>query len=127
MQTNFQSLFLTSFTAPELKFLIRQELETFFEKYKQINQAPEDDQLLNIKEAATLLSLSVPSMYRLCNEKKIPNLKKAGKILFSKQELMEWAKEGRRKTKTEIAEDAENHLASLGNKKKSLTVNHPIS
>lgn len=81
----------------------------------------EEDQLLTIKEAANLLKYSVPSMYRLISANKIPNLKKGGKILFSKEELITWAKEGRRKTVDEIAEDAEKHLGKLGNKKAAAT------
>lgn len=118
MQTNFQSLFVTTLTAPELKFLLRQELESFFEQNNlQAKNPPEADCLLDIKEAGSLVKLSVASMYRLCGEKKIPNLKKAGKILFSREELIEWAKDGRRKTITEISEDAEKHLGQLGQKK----------
>ena len=77
----------------------------------------EKDEFLDIKSAAFFIKLSVPSLYRLCNEKKIPNLKKSGKILFSKEELINWAKEGRRKTVMEINEDAERHLGKLGEKK----------
>lgn len=116
---NFQSLFLTSLTGPELKILIRQGISDFFETHAPTTQnMPEKDELLTIKEAADFIKLSVPSMYRLCGEKKIPNLKKGGKILFSKEELMQWAKDGRRKTISEITEDAERHLGSLGAKQK---------
>lgn len=125
METNFQSLLLTSLTPPELKFLLRQELEAFFgQKNVQNHANNEDDQLLTIKEAAKLLKYSVPSMYRLISEKKIPNLKRGGKILFEKDELLEWAKEGRRKTVKEITEDAEKYLGSIGQKKIANLKNH---
>ena len=79
----------------------------------------EKDEFLDIKEAAFLLKYSLPSMYRLVKTREIPSLKKAGKILFSKEELIKWAKEGRRKTVVEINEDAEKYLGTLGQKKSS--------
>lgn len=79
----------------------------------------EKDELIPIKEAALVVKYSLPSMYRLVNSREIPSFKKAGKILFSKEELIKWAKEGRRKTVMEIAEDAERHLGSLGDKKRA--------
>lgn len=122
MQTNYQSLFLTSFSVPELKSLLRQELADFFEQKKAIDQhCQEEDQFLTIKEAAKLLKYSVPSIYRLISKNEIPNLKRGGKILFNKKELLAWAQEGRRKTITEITEDAEKHLGNLGNKKRLAT------
>lgn len=123
METNFQSLFLTTFTAPEFKFLLRQELEAFFERKKNSDlQCQEEDQLLTIKEAADLLKYSVPSIYRLISAKQIPNLKRGGKILFSKDELLAWAKEGRRKTVKEIEEDAERYLGAQGDKKRAINL-----
>lgn len=81
------------------------------------NPTSEEEKLLTLKQAAHLISYSVPSMYRLINARQIPSIKKGGKILFSKEELLKWANEGRRRTVTEITEDAEKHLGKLGNKK----------
>lgn len=111
-----ESLFLTSLTAPEIGLLFRKELDRFFDDHKEIDPTPKEEQLLSLKEAAVFIKLSVSSMYRLCNEKKIPNLKRGGKILFHKDELLAWAEEGRRKTVMEKDEDAERHLEKLGKK-----------
>jgi len=72
---------------------------------------PDPDQLLNIKEAAQLINLSVPTIYGLVASSKIPVCKKAKKLYFSKRELMDWIKSGRKKTNEEIDREAQRHLA----------------
>lgn len=116
------ALLITAFSVSDLKNLFRKELEIFFETHG-VNKAntPEEDTLLTIKEVAALLKLSVPSIYRFCGEKSIPHLKKRGKLLFSKKEIIKWAMEGRRKTINEIHADAEIWLDDLGQKK---AINH---
>lgn len=85
---------------------------------------PDKDQLLNINEAAAFLKMSRAGIYKLCGERKIPNLKKFGKILFSKDELIAWTKEGRRKTRNEINAAAEKHLDATGKKKAAKLSGH---
>ena len=80
-----------------------------------------EEELLTIKEAANFLKYSVPSIYRLVSENKIPHFKKGSKLLFKKDELTAWLNEGRRKTVTEISNDAERHLEELGQKKRHAT------
>jgi predicted DNA-binding transcriptional regulator AlpA len=102
--------------APNPFDLINQELQDIkciLLELKNNSILPEKEQLMDIKEAAKFIKLSVPSLYRLCGQNKIPNLKREGKILFSEKELIEWAKKGRRKTTAEIAEEAENKLEEL--------------
>jgi len=80
-----------------------------------------EEELLTIKETAIFLKYSVPSIYRLVSENKIPNFKKGSKLLFRKDELIAWLNEGKRKTVNEIGDDAERHLEELGRKKKAGT------
>ena len=51
-------------------------------------------------------------------EGKIPNIKKEGKIYFERAALIEWLQSGKRKTKTEIAAEANIHLTSRVKKPK---------
>lgn len=74
---------------------------------------PDRDQLLNLEEAAEFVRLSAASLYRLCGEKKIPHIKQKGRFLFSTKELLQWAKDGRRKNYKEIAADADKKLADF--------------
>jgi len=61
-------------------------------------------QLLNIKEAACLLRLSVPAIRNLIRYNKIPFTKPSGKILFIESDLINWVDSGKvATTKKEVA------------------------
>lgn len=70
----------------------------------------ENNDLLTINEAATLLNLAKPTIYGLVCHSKIPCMKKGKKLYFSREELTTWIKQGKRKTLEEIQEDGENYL-----------------
>lgn len=74
---------------------------------------PEVADILTIKEAAELLGLSVSSVYGLVHKKAIPVCKRGKKLYFSRQELLDWIKDGRKKTAKEIDAEAERHLLQL--------------
>lgn len=65
------------------------------------------DELLTIQQAAELLSLSVPTLYGYVHRQEIPNHKNKKRLYFMRAELMEWVKNGRRKTVEEINASAE--------------------
>jgi excisionase family DNA binding protein len=72
-------------------------------------QAPEE-LLLTIQQAADLLNLSVPTIYGLVSRSDIPVSKRGRRLYFSKQELLEWVKAGRKKTNSEIEAEAQNYI-----------------
>jgi excisionase family DNA binding protein len=67
--------------------------------------------LLNIQEAADLLHLSVPTCYTKVSKRELPHTKKGGRLYFSRQELLGWLKQGRRKTNTELEQEANDYVA----------------
>ena len=77
---------------------------------------PDSDQLLTIQQAGELVNLSVPTLYGHVQRAAIPVCKKGKRLYFSKQELTEWIKQGRKKTLSETASEAQNYL--LTHKKK---------
>lgn len=101
-----ENLIFTQLSIPEVKRMFRQELESFFENHKQnLVTQTEQDQLLNIKQAAALVNLSVPTLYQRVQHSKIPVIKSGGKLLFSRFELLAFVKSGRRKTINEIDQE----------------------
>src|SRR5690554_3617108 len=82
-------------------------------------QKPTDqpEQLLTIQEAAEFLSLTVPTMYSKVSKGELPVMKRGKRLYFSRTELLEYLKEGRRKTNAEIEQEAK---AYLSNNKKAL-------
>lgn len=80
-------------------------------------QPPTDqpEQLLTIQEAAEFLSLTVPTMYSKVSKREIPCMKRSKRLYFSRTELLEYLKDGRKKSNAEIEQEAEAYL--LNNKK----------
>ena len=72
---------------------------------------PPADEVLTLTQAAELLDLKPDTVYQLVHERKIPFSKPNGRRLyFSRAELTAWVQRGRKRTATEIAADASQHL-----------------
>lgn len=75
---------------------------------------PEADKHLTIQQAAEFLTLSVPTIYGLVSKAQLPVSKRGKRLYFSKQELTEWIKAGRKKTVSEIEVAAQKHIIRKG-------------
>lgn len=60
------------------------------------------DELLTVHQTAELLSLSVPTIYGLIAKSEIPVMKRSKRCYFSKNEILEYLKEGRKRTNSEV-------------------------
>ena len=80
------------------------------------NRNKTENDLLTIKQAAELLSLSVPTIYGYVHRAEIPVCKRLGtkRLIFSKQELIEWIRAGRKKTVSEIESEADHYVPKKG-------------
>ncbi len=72
---------------------------------------PEADRLLTIQQAGEILCLSVPTIYGLVSRSEIPCMKKGKRLYFSKTELTDWIKAGRKKTISEIEQETNQYLS----------------
>ena len=84
------------------------------------NEQPTTDQpeqLLTIQEAAEFLSLTVPTMYSKVSKGELPVMKRSKRLYFSRTELVDYLKDGRKKSNAEIEQEAK---AYLSNNKKGL-------
>lgn len=73
------------------------------------------EQLLTIQEAAEFLSLTVPTMYSKVSKGELPVMKRSKRLYFSRTELLDYLKDGRKKSNAEIEQEAKAYL--LNNKK----------
>ncbi|RFZ91065.1 DNA-binding protein [Mucilaginibacter conchicola] len=81
-----------------------------FEKLEQveslvINLQPkneEENELMNVQEAAQFLKISVASLYTRVSRNEIPVSKPGKRLYFNRTELIDWIRGGRKKTLTEI-------------------------
>ncbi len=73
---------------------------------------PETDELLTVQDVAKFLSLSVPTIYGLISKNELPVMKRSKRCYFSKIELINYLKQGRKKTIAETGKVAENYVTS---------------
>jgi excisionase family DNA binding protein len=81
-----------------------------------VEPTDQPDQLLTIDEVATLLHLTKPTVYSKVSKNELPGVCKQGKRLyFDRQTIIDWIKQGRKKSNAEIEQEAKAYL--LNNKK----------
>jgi excisionase family DNA binding protein len=71
-----------------------------------------EEQFFTIHEAAQFLNLSVPTIYGYVSRSAIPVSKRGKRLYFSKLELIQWVKDGRKKTASEIESEAASYVKS---------------
>ncbi len=103
-----QNLVFTQLSIPEVRQLLRDELESFFAEKQSGAKRIETDEISGIELAIELTGLAKPTIYGLVSERKIPHSKQGKRLYFSRQELLEWIRDGKRKTQAESKIEAEN-------------------
>ncbi len=103
---------------PEAVRLLFNKLDNIERLLNSQNNQPESDQLLTIKEASSVILLSASTIYGLVSRNEIPFSKRPNskRLWFSKLDLINWIKEGRKKTIAEITAEA-NTYVKINNKK----------
>ena len=109
---------LTFYKLPEAVTMLTKEVSELkrllIEKQEQtLTDQPE--QLLTIDEVATLLHLTKPTVYSKVSKGELPVMKRGKRLYFSRTELLEYVKAGRKKSNAEIEQEAKAYL--LYNKK----------
>lgn len=73
--------------------------------------------VMNLEEAALFTGMSKSSLYKLTHRQVIPHYKPNGKLIyFEKTELLNWMRQNRISSSTEIGEKAQQQLQELANK-----------
>ena len=79
-------------------------------------------ELLNVQQAADLMGVAVQTVYGYVNRREIPHHKPKKRLLFDREELMAWVREGKRLTsddmKTEAREKADALLCEVAKRKR---------
>lgn len=80
------------------------------------SEAPvESDELLTVKDAANFLHLTVPTIYGLISRKELPVMKRSKRCYFSKHDLLNYLKAGRKKTNVELSAEADSYMSRKKN------------
>ncbi len=67
------------------------------------------DELMTVEQASAFLSLSVPTIYSKTSKRELPYMKRGKRLYFSREELTEYLKAGRKPTNAQLSADAENY------------------
>ena len=70
------------------------------------------EELLTIQQASELLNLSVPTLYSKVSKGELPVMKRSKRLYFSRTELIEYLKAGKRKSSAEIEAEADAYLSN---------------
>jgi excisionase family DNA binding protein len=68
------------------------------------------DQLFTIEEAAEFLHLAKATIYSKVSKGELPVMKQGKRLYFSKTELLDYLKKGRKKSFDEVEQEAQNFL-----------------
>ena len=103
----------TKETNDKLPEIIEPEQEAGREETDTKNQpAIYNKKYLNIDEAVEYLNMAKATIYIYTSQKKIPHFKRGRNLFFKRDELDNWIEGGRRRTKAEIDQMAEDYLNS---------------
>ena len=94
-------------TLEEIRAAVRDEMQTFAATF-QLQRTTEPDEIGGIDLAIKITGKAKPTIYSMCAGRLIPHSKRGKQLYFSRSELTKWLRDGKRKTKSEIALDAEN-------------------
>ena len=102
------------FTREEFKDFIyesvKEQLQEFSSKFNANSTEETKDKILDIKGASILLNLTVPTIYSKVSKGELPFMKRSKRLYFSTMELMQYLKQGRKKSNFEIEQEAEADL-----------------
>jgi len=71
---------------------------------------PAQDEFLTVLQVAELLNLSVPTIYGLVHKKDIPVCKRGKRLYFSKLEIRDWIRTGRKTSLAETEQATDNYI-----------------
>ncbi len=113
----FKGMIILQLDSEQLSNLIQCSVRKVLKETQPKTVEPTDqlEQLLTIQEAAEFLSLTVPTMYSKVSKGELPVMKRSKRLYFSRTELLEYLKDGRKKSNAEIEQEAKAYL--LNNKK----------
>lgn len=75
-----------------------------------IVQAMDTDEFGDLKWVCKTTKYSRVTLYSFVSKKLIPYYKKGRKLIFNKQEIIQWIKDSRKKTKVEVENEVEQFI-----------------
>ena len=105
-------MIIVQLDSEQLSNLIQSSIRKVFKEtpIQTVDTCDQPEQLLSIDEVAELLHLAKSTIYSKVSKNELPYMKRGKRLYFSKTDLMEYLKKGRKKSKDEIEQEADNYL-----------------
>jgi excisionase family DNA binding protein len=105
-------------TPDELSRIVQSAIRTALtEQATSTNKNSNANEFLSIDEAAKFLKIPKASLYQLTSKREIPFVKRSRRNFFKISDLEAWQEEGRKKTRTEIEQEAMQEMSKGGLKR----------
>lgn len=105
-----EKIILSSLSLDDIASQVAEKVYDLQQKNNGQQKETKEDEFLTIAQASELLNLAKPTIYTLTCKNEIPFIKKGKKLYFKKTDLIEWLNTGKRQTKKEIEQEADNYL-----------------
>jgi len=102
METSFENLPI----AVNQIYTKIEQIEKLLFKTGNLSAKPSDE-FLTVEETANFLKLSVQTIYGLISRNAIPSMKRSKRVYFSKTELENYLKEGKKKSSEELIKETD--------------------
>ena len=87
-------------------------LKNLIEEIRDRSHHPEPDELMNIKQAGDFLHLTVQTLYNKVSKNEIPFMKRGKRLYFSKEQLMDYLKQGSNEMQADIDREVNEFLSN---------------
>jgi len=107
-----EKVILTQISIEEFRQIIREEIESALQDFKQNGSFEQVEEILDVDATAKFLGISKGCLYKKTYKMEIPRFKRGKRLYFKRSELIEWISEGKLKTMKDIEMEAANYLAA---------------
>jgi len=98
------TLVFTQLSIPEVRQILREEIESFFENKSFPPTQNQDDIGKGAEYASRITGKAIPTIYDLVHKRLIPHSKRGKDLYFSRSDLEKWIRSGKRITQAEAKE-----------------------
>ncbi|RYU92714.1 helix-turn-helix domain-containing protein [Emticicia agri] len=110
MSKTFMEIIIT--TSIELSRIVQNAIRTVLTEHSSKNsESSTINEFLSINEAANFLKIPKASLYQLTSKREISFMKRSRRIFFKKSDLELWLEGGRKKTRSEMEQEALSELS----------------
>lgn len=106
-------IIITTITKTEIQQLVESAVQKAL-KEKSTSKKSDQDDFLNVEEAASFLGIAKATLYGKCSKLLVPHFKQGKKLYFRQSELTRYLQSGKRKTIHDIQHKVNAQLSERG-------------